>query len=105
MLEEIFAETDYKPELIIPSLISQLPIDLVVNAVARSGRLLVIEEGSGFAGIGSELIAAVTERCRHPFRAGRIAAHPVPIPSVRSLENSVLPDKDRILQEIKAIFA
>ena len=105
LLEEIFAETDYKPELIIPSLISQLPIDLVVNAVSRSGRLLVIEEGSGFAGIGSELIAAVTERCRHPFRAGRIAAHPVPIPSVRSLENSVLPDRDRILQEIKAIFA
>jgi 2-oxoisovalerate dehydrogenase E1 component len=105
MLEEIFAETDYKPELIVPSLISRLPVDLVVNSVSRSGRLLVIEEGSGFAGIGSELIAAVMERCHHPFRAGRINAHPVPIPSVKSLENNILPDKDRILQEIKASFA
>jgi 2-oxoisovalerate dehydrogenase E1 component len=105
MLEEIFAETDYKPELIVPSLISRLPVDLVVNSVSRTGRLLVIEEGSGFAGIGSELIAAVMERCRHPFRAGRINAHPVPIPSVKSLENNILPDKDRILQEIKASFA
>ncbi len=105
MLEEIFAETDYKPELIIPSLISRLPVDLVVNAVSRSGRLLVIEEGSGFAGIGSELITAVMEQCRQPFRAARISAHPVPIPSVRSLENHILPDKERILHEIKASFA
>ena len=105
LLEEIFAETDYKPELIIPSLISDLPIDLVVSSVSRSGRLLVIEEGSGFAGIGSELITTVTERCRQPFRAARIAAHPVPIPSVKSLENSILPDKDRILREIKTSFA
>jgi hypothetical protein len=39
------------------------------------------------------------------IRAKRIAAHPVPIPSVKTLENIVLPDKVRILQEIKTSFA
>ena len=104
LLQQIFLETDHKPELIVPSLISRLPVDLVTAAAGRSGRLLVIEEGSSFAGVGAELIAAVTERSSTPIRARRIAALPVPIPSVKSLENMVLPDKTRIVQEIKESF-
>lgn len=104
MLEQVFMDADHKPELIIPSLISHLPVDLVAASAALTGRLLVIEEGSGFAGIGSELIASVTELVPHKIQTRRVAAHPVPIPSVKSLENIVLPDKNRILDEIKASF-
>ena len=105
MLEAIFLETDHKPELIVPSLISHLPVDLIAESVADTGRLLVVEEGSGFAGIGSELIAAVLETGGVAFSARRVTAHPVPIPSVRSLENFVLPDRNRILAEIKTHFS
>ena len=104
LLDDIFLETDHKPELIVPSLISRLPVDLITASVERSGRLVVIEEGSGFAGIGSELIASVVERSSMKIRVKRISALPVPIPSVKTLENIVLPDRDRILQEIKASF-
>lgn len=104
MLDQVFLETDLKPELIVPTLISHLPIDLIAASAQRSGRLLVIEEGSSFAGVGSELIASVAERSRTPIRSKRIAALPVPIPSVKSLEHIVLPDKTRILGEIKASF-
>ena len=104
MLEQIFIEADQKPELIIPSLISHLPVDLVAWSANRTGRLLVIEEGSGFAGIGSELIAAVTELTERKIKTRRIAAFPVPIPSVKSLENMILPDKSRIIEEIKKGF-
>ncbi len=105
LLETIFLETDHKPELIAPSLISSLPVDLVADSIADTGRLLVVEEGSGFASIGSELIAALIETGGPSFAARRVAAHPVPIPSVRSLENFVLPDRNRILAEIKAYFS
>lgn len=104
LLDEIFMEADHKPELIVPSLISHLPVDIVVESVNRTGRLLVIEEGTGFAGIGSELIASVVEKTEQKIRTRRVNAYPVPIPSVKSLENIVLPDKTRILQEIKASF-
>jgi 2-oxoisovalerate dehydrogenase E1 component len=104
LLDQIFMEADHKAELIVPSLISQLPLDLVAASVSRTGRLLVIEESSGFAGVGGELIAAVVERTGQKIAAKRISAWPVPIPSVKSLENIVLPDKTRILQEIKASF-
>jgi len=104
LLDQVFTEADHKPELIVPSLISHLPLDIVVESVNRTGRLLVIEEGTGFAGIGSELIASVVERTEQKIRTRRITALPVPIPSVKSLENIVLPDRTRILKEIKASF-
>jgi 2-oxoisovalerate dehydrogenase E1 component len=105
MLDQVFPETDLLPELIIPSRISRLPVDLVAASVDRTGRLLVIEEGSAFAGVGGELIAAVVEKTGRKITARRIAAHPVPIPSVKTLENIVLPDRTRILQEIKISFS
>jgi len=38
LLHTIFMQTDFKPELIVPSLISALPVDLVAASAARSGR-------------------------------------------------------------------
>jgi 2-oxoisovalerate dehydrogenase E1 component len=104
MLNAIFLETDLKPELIVPSLISQLPINIILQSVKITGRLLIIEEGSAYAGIGAELLAQVTEQSDSKIKAKRIAALPVPIPSVKSLEQIVLPEKERIIREIKAYF-
>lgn len=104
VLEDIFINTDLKPELIVPALISQVPADLIAQAATSSGRLLIIEEGSAYAGIGSELLASVAERMASPVKMKRIASLPVPIPSVRSLEQIVLPEKNRIIQEIIDTF-
>jgi 2-oxoisovalerate dehydrogenase E1 component len=104
-LGDIFMETDFKPEMIIPSLISEMPVDIVLHSLATTGRLLVVEEGSGYAGIGSELVACISEKTNNSIAVKRIAAHPVPIPSVKSLENIVLPDKLRIIAEIKQSFS
>ncbi|MEO5892439.1 MAG: thiamine pyrophosphate-dependent enzyme [Ferruginibacter sp.] len=104
ILNDIFRDTDLKPEIIIPSLISHLPVNVIVQSVERTKRLLVIEEGSAFAGIGAEIIAQVTEQVDFKIKAARIAALPVPIPSVKSLEHIVLPDKERIIREIKTKF-
>lgn len=105
LLTSIFLETDLKPELVVPSLISALPVDVIVQSVTRTSNLLVIEEGSAYGGVGAELIAQVTEKMEDRLvKARRIAAHPVPIPSVKSLEHTVLPDKERILKEIKLHF-
>jgi 2-oxoisovalerate dehydrogenase E1 component len=105
LLGNIFLETDLKPILIIPSLISALPVDIIARSAAATGRLVVIEEGSAYGGIGAELIAQVTEMLDEKIKTKRIASLPVPIPSVKSLEQIVLPDKQRILKELKAAFA
>jgi len=103
LLEAIFLETDFKPELIVPSLISHLPIDIIAESASYTGKLVVIEEGSGYAGIGSELVASLAEKVSG-IKMKRIAAYPVPIPAVKSLELAVLPEKHRIIKEIKENF-
>ncbi len=105
LLNDIFMESDLKPELFIPSLISALPLELIRNAAEASGRLLVAEEGTSFAGLGSEIITAVMESTTCSINAKRIGAYPVPVPSVKSLENIVIPNKERILNEILLKFS
>lgn len=104
MLEEIFKETDQKPELIVLTKISPLDVSEIIRSVEITRSLVVVEEGSATGGIGSEVVASVTELVRHPLVVKRIAALPVPIPSVKSLEQVVLPNKARIIEGIKEVF-
>jgi 2-oxoisovalerate dehydrogenase E1 component len=104
ILNEIFLETEQKPELIVPSLISQLPLHIIAESVEKTGQLLVVEEGSIYGGLGSELISSLAEQTDIKFKSKRVGAFPVPIPSAKSLEDAVLPDKTRIIKEIKACF-
>jgi pyruvate/2-oxoglutarate/acetoin dehydrogenase E1 component len=61
----------------------------------------VVEEGSCFAAIGSEIISSIAEMTDGDITARRISALPVPIPAVRSLEDMVLPGVDSIVEKIK----
>ena len=63
--------------------------------------MLVVEEGSKFLGIGSEIIAGVMERITFPIQAKRVGSIDVPIPSVQSLENLVLPSIKSVIDAIK----
>ncbi|MEM6342602.1 MAG: thiamine pyrophosphate-dependent enzyme [Bacteroidota bacterium] len=101
ILPQIFRETDQKPELIVLSQISPLPLQALLDSVAKTQQLIVLEEGSPSGGVGGEIIASVVENSKVPIRAKRIAALPVPIPSVKSLEGEVLPSPDRIIAEIQ----
>jgi 2-oxoisovalerate dehydrogenase E1 component len=104
MLEDIFLETDLKPELIVLTKVSPLDRSAILQSVEKTKKLLIVEEGSAEGGIGSEVIASVVESMNEKIKAKRIAGMAVPIPSVKSLENIVLPDKTRIIKEIIAHF-
>src|SRR3989339_4324 len=100
-IEKLFDELDLVAEVLVLSMISPLDLDVVYESIRRTGKLFVIEEGSSFSGIGSELLASVLEKLGGNIIAGRISALPVPIPSARSLENQVLPGVNAIIDKIK----
>jgi 2-oxoisovalerate dehydrogenase E1 component len=104
LLEELFIELDLKPELIVLTQISPFHPEIILESVRTTARLAIIEEGSASGGIGSEIIASIMEQMNAPIIVKRIAAMPVPIPSVKSLEKIVLPDGKRIIEELKAHF-
>ena len=75
-----------------------LDTDTVLSSVARTGRLLVVDEDYQSFGLSGEIAARVAETdpgmLRAPLR--RVAVPDVPIPYARSLERAVLPTPERI---------
>ncbi len=101
VMDKVFMELDFKPELICPTSIHPLDLTPILDSVRQTGLLFVLEEGSVAGSIGSEIIASVVENIDVPVRAKRIGALPVPIPSAKSLEDQVLPSADFVLQTIE----
>ena len=100
-LAKVFHDADIKPEVLILSKISPLDCGAIVESVRVTGRLFVLEEGSVAGGIGSEIIATVSELIDTKITCARIGALPVPIPAVKSLEDQVLPSVSAIVETIK----
>ena len=75
-----------------------LDTETVLSSVARTGRLLVVDEDYQSFGLSGEIAARVAETdpglLRAPLR--RVAVPDVPIPYARSLEQAVLPTPARI---------
>ena len=101
-LEQIFEEADIIPELVVPCLISPIALPPVLDSIGRTRHLVVIEEGTAYGSVGAELIASLHSVSNMSFRSLRISSHPVPIPSVPSLEDETLPSLDRICDEIRS---
>lgn len=95
---ESLIHEDVACDLLIPTQLYPLHMEPIVESVARTGRMLVIEEGQGFAGFGSELIAKLAEDRRvSSFQARRVHAWPCAIPASNTAESAVLPSVESIL--------
>ncbi len=104
-LIEIFERTDAVPEMIVPTGLHPLNLEPIAESVARSGRLVVIEEGAGFGSVGSEVIAQLKERAGPAFVVARVSGKPVPVPSAPVLEAAALPSIDDVCAAILALPA
>jgi 2-oxoisovalerate dehydrogenase E1 component len=104
-VEPLFTELEVKPEIVVLSKIHPIDYKEIIDSVSRTKRLFVIEEGSPFAGIGSEIISSLTEVMADKIIARRLSALPVPIPSAKSLENLVLPSIKTIVAGIREALA
>lgn len=83
-------------------LMSVRPLDreTVVASVARTGRLVTVEEGIGESGIGAELIAAVVAEAFAHLKAAplRIAGAAVPMPYAAELQALAIPRPDDVVR-------
>ncbi len=90
---EIFAE------LVVLTQLSPFDIVPILSSVERTGSLLAVEEGAFSMGWGAEVIARAAEALGPRLRyVRRVAAHDLPVPASRPLENAMLPGVEQILQ-------
>jgi len=101
-----FERDEVTCEIIAPSQIAPLDLDLVGEPVSRSGRLLVVEEGPRSWGWGAEVVARVAEERGHELKArpARVAALDVPLPTSRPLEDHALPAERDIAKAIEVLM-
>ncbi len=79
-----------------------MDVDLVVESVRRTSRLVVVEEGPKTGGWAAELLASVTERALDQLDdAWRITTPDSPIPYSPTLEDGFLPGPDAIVKSIR----
>jgi len=105
-LAEMFEEDEVTCEIIAPSEIAPLDANLIGESAARTGRLVVAEEGPASWGWGAEVIARVAERWGDRLRArpARVAGRDLPLPTARPLEDHVLPGKADVRKAIETVM-
>ena len=80
-----------------------LDIPTILTSVAKTNRLVVVEEGPLTGGWAGEVMARVTEEgLGHLDDAWRIATAESSVPYSPPLEDAFLPSAERIVSEIQA---
>jgi 2-oxoisovalerate dehydrogenase E1 component len=103
---ELFNEEEIVAELFYPLSVSPLNISCILDSVKRTKKLLIIEEGTPFYNLGSEIIARISENWDEveAFRSQRISSKEMPIPSAGPMEKECIPSKEIIIKSCKEIF-
>ncbi len=102
---EELAKQGIEAEVIDLRSIRPLDIDTIVDSVKRTNRLVTVEEGWPFAGIGSELSAIAMEEAFDYLDApvARVHGADVPMPYAANLEKLALPQAEDIVQAAKRV--
>ena len=94
---------DVSAEVINLRSLSPLDVDAITHSVAKTGHLVVVEEGVGSGGVGAEVSAIVAEKCMAYLDGPivRVGMPKVPIPASRPLEEALLPSAADVAQAIR----
>ena len=103
---EALAEQGVQAEVINLRTLRPLDIGTVVDSVKKTGRLVTVEEGWPYAGIGAEVAMQVIEQCFDWLDAPptRVTGLDVPLPYAANLEKLALPQPDWVVSAVRKII-
>jgi 2-oxoisovalerate dehydrogenase E1 component len=83
-----------------------LDLDSIMTSLAKTNRLLVVDEGYAMCGLGAEIAAAVGEHGFDSLDApvGRLHLEPVAHPFSPGLEATVLPSVEKIIESANQVM-
>ncbi len=102
----LLAEEGIEAEVINLRTIRPLDVTTIIASVRKTNRIVVVEEGWPYAGIGSEISAVMMEQCFDwldaPVR--RVTGADVPMPYAANLEKLSLPQPEKVRDAAKAVL-
>jgi pyruvate dehydrogenase E1 component beta subunit len=92
-------------EIVDPRTLRPMDTETIIGSVRKTHRVVVVEAGAGFAGMGSEISAFVTEWAFDDLDAPveRVTGENAPMPYARNLERAKTPSKEKILDAIRRV--
>ncbi len=102
---EKLAEEGIDAEVINLRSIRPIDVETIAASIKKTNRIVSVEEGWPFAGIGSEIAAIAMEHAFDWLDAPvtRVCGEDVPMPYARNLEALYLPSVERVSQAVKAV--
>jgi 2-oxoisovalerate dehydrogenase E1 component len=93
-------------EVVDPRTLVPLDMETILRSVAKTGRLMTIEEGPVRGGWGAEVVARVASAAHGLLKAPpvRLGGSDNPIPYNKNLENLSVPNVERIAEAIREMF-
>ena len=100
-IQTVFDKYEIICEVVCPISLYPLNIAPILESTLHTRRVLVVEEGHGFAGWGAEVLSRLGEHApSHLVSAKRLTGPAHPIPSCGPLEKQLLPNADNIRDSI-----
>ncbi|MCW3475448.1 pyruvate dehydrogenase complex E1 component subunit beta [Limobrevibacterium gyesilva] len=102
---EALAEQGISAEVINLRSLRPLDIDTIAASVKKTSRIVTVEEGWPFAGIGAEVNMQIIEQCFDWLDAPPVRVHgeDVPLPYAANLEKLALPQPDWVVNAVRKI--
>ena len=103
---EALAEQGISAEVINLRSLRPLDIGTVAQSVKKTNRIVTVEEGWPFAGIGAEVNMQIIEQCFDWLDAPPMRVHglDVPLPYAANLEKLALPQPDWVVDAVRKII-
>jgi pyruvate dehydrogenase E1 component beta subunit len=86
--------------------LAPIDYDTIGRSVAKTGRVVIVEEGPKTGGVSAEIAAGIMERFGEHLRCpvARVASADVPVPFTPVLENAYRPDVPRIIDAVNRVM-
>jgi pyruvate/2-oxoglutarate/acetoin dehydrogenase E1 component len=99
---ELLANEDVEAEVVDLRWLRPIDAETVTASVARTGRLVVVEEGPPVGGYAAEVTALAAEAVPGAI-VRRVTMPDVPIPFSPALEDAALPNAERVAECVRAL--
>ena len=104
--EALLSENNIDCEVIDLRTLRPLDIDIILNSIEKTGKLLCVEEACGFGGFMGEVVAQVVEKGFDYLDAPilRVSGKNCPVPYSLVLEDEMIPNVDRIKNGVHEVL-
>ena len=103
---EDLAQDGIEVEVVDLRTLKPLDVETLAASIKKTGRLVIVEEGWRFAGLGAQIAETIYSTAFDSLDAPiiRVTGEEVPMPYSRPLEDLAIPDKSRIISAVKKVL-